>query len=176
MHDSVLQTLALIQRHSTDARRVAGLARRQERELRGWLYEDRPLGDERASLVAALSAAAAEVEELHGVFVELASSGDCPLDEPAAALVLAAREAMANAGKFSGVEQVDVYAEAGDDEIAVFVRDRGSGFDRAAVPPDRRGLAESIERRLERAGGRATVVTAPGQGTEIELRLPRSRP
>jgi signal transduction histidine kinase len=90
--------------------------------------------------------------------------------------VLAAREAMANAAKFSGVEQVDVYAEAAEDEIAVFVRDRGSGFDRAAVPPDRRGLADSIERRLERAGGRATVVTAPGQGTEVELRLPRRRP
>ena len=176
VHDSVLQTLALIQRHATEPRRVASLARRQERELRGWLYEDRPLGDEQASLVAALSAAAAEVEELHGVRVELASAGDCPLDEGVQAVVLAAREAMANAAKFSGVEQVDVYTEAGEDEIAVFVRDRGSGFDRAAVPPDRRGLAESIERRLERAGGRATVVAAPGEGTEIELRLPRRRP
>jgi len=176
VHDSVLQTLALIQRHATEPRRVASLARRQERELRGWLYEDRPLGDEQASLVAALSAAAAEVEELHGVRVELASAGDCPLDEGAQAVVLAAREAMANAARFSGVEQVDVYTEAGEDEIAVFVRDRGSGFDRAAVPPDRRGLAESIERRLERAGGRATVVAALGEGTEIELRLPRRRP
>ena len=176
VHDSVLQTLALIQRHSAEPRRVAALARRQERELRGWLYADRPLGDERASLVAALSAAAAEVEELRGVRVELASAGDCPLDEDATAVVLAAREAMTNAAKFSGVEEVDVYAEVDEDEIAVFVRDRGSGFDRAAVPPDRRGLAESIERRLERAGGRATVVTAPGEGTEVELRLPRRKP
>ena len=83
---------------------------------------------------------------------------------------------MTNAAKFSGVEEVDVYAEVDENEIAVFVRDRGSGFDRTAVPPDRRGLAESIERRLERAGGRASVVTAPGEGTEVELRLPRWRP
>ena len=176
VHDSVLQTLALIQRHSSEPRRVAALARRQERELRGWLYEDRPLGDDEASLVAALSAAAADVEELHGVRVELASAGDCPLDEGAQAVVLAAREAMANAAKFSGSDEISVYAEADDARVSVFVRDRGSGFDRAAVPPDRRGLAESIERRLERAGGRATVVAAPGEGTEIELRLPRRRP
>jgi signal transduction histidine kinase len=176
VHDSVLQTLALIQRHSTEPRRVAALARRQERELRGWLYEDRPLGDERASLVAALSAAAADVEELHDVRVELASAGDCAVDEGAAALVLAAREAMANAAKFSGVEDVDVYAEVGEDEVAVFIRDRGAGFDRAAVAVDRRGLAESIEGRMERVGGSATVVSAPDQGTEVELRLPRRRP
>jgi signal transduction histidine kinase len=83
---------------------------------------------------------------------------------------------MTNAAKFSGVDEVDVYTEVSEDEIAVFIRDRGAGFDRAAVPPDRRGLSGSIERRLERAGGRATVVTAPGEGTEIELRLPRRRP
>jgi signal transduction histidine kinase len=169
VHDSVLQTLALIQRHAQEPRRVASLARRQERELRGWLYGERPIGDE-ASLVGALSAAAADVEELHGIRVELSNAGDCPADE---ALVLAAREAMTNAAKFSGAAEVDVYAEVTDDEAAVFVHDRGSGFDRAAVPPDRRGLAESIEGRLERAGGRATVASAPGQGTEIELRLPR---
>src|SRR6188472_4329074 len=141
VHDSVLQTLALIQRHATEPRRVASLARRQERELRGWLYEDRPLGDEQASLVAALSAAA-DVEEVHGIRVELSNAGDCPADD---ALVLAAREAMTNAAKFSGVEEVAVYAEVTDDEAAVFVHDRGAGFDRAAVPPDRHGLAESIE-------------------------------
>src|SRR5580765_111695 len=169
VHDSVLQTLALIQRHAQEPRRVASLARRQERELRGWLYGERPLGDE-ASLVGALSAAAADVEELHGVRVELSNAGDCPADE---ALVLAAREAMTNAAKFSGADEVDVYAEVTDDEVAVFVHDRGVGFVRAAVSPDRRGLAESIEGRLERAGGRATVTTAPGQGTEVELRLPR---
>jgi signal transduction histidine kinase len=170
VHDSVLQTLALIQRHAAEPRRVASLARRQERELRGWLYGEKPLGDDGTSLVAALSAAAADVEELHGVRVELASAGDAPPDN---ALVLAAREAMTNAAKFAGVDEIDVYAEVTDDEIAIFVHDRGKGFDRAAVPDDRQGLKESIEARLERAGGKATVTSTPGGGTEVELRLPR---
>jgi|SRR4051812_27398099 signal transduction histidine kinase len=174
VHDSVLQTLALIQRHAQEPRRVASLARRQERELRGWLYEEQPLDDDEASLFAALSTAAADVEELHGVRVELAHAGDGPVDAPARALVLAAREAMTNAAKFAGVEEIDVYLEATDDGISVFVRDRGAGFDRAAVPADRRGLAESIEQRLARAGGRATITSAPGQGTEVELTLARS--
>jgi signal transduction histidine kinase len=175
VHDSVLQTLALVQRHAQEPQRVAALVRRQERELRGWLYGDRPLGDDGASLGAALSAAAADIEEIHGVRVELASAGDCPVDDPLAALVLAAREAMANAAKFAGTGEIDVYAEVADDTVAVFVRDRGSGFDRSAVPADRRGLSESIEGRLQRAGGRATIVSAPGEGTEVELRLPRGQ-
>ena len=173
VHDSVLQTLALVQRHAQEPRRVAAIARRQERELRGWLYGDRPLGDESASLLAALSTAAADVEELYGVRIELASAGDCPVDEAVGAVVLAAREAMANAAKFAGTDEVDVYVEVTDDAAAVFVRDRGVGFDRAAVPKGRLGLTESIEGRMERAGGRATVTTAPGAGTEVELRLPR---
>ena len=173
VHDSVLQTLALIQRHAQEPRRVASLARRQERELRGWLYGDQPLGDDSASLMAALQAAAGDVEELHGVRVELASAGDCPVDQPVGALVLAAREAMTNAAKFAGVDEIDVYAEVTADTVGVFVRDRGAGFDRDAVPADRRGLVESIEGRMERAGGRATVVSSPGGGTEVELHLPR---
>ena len=164
VHDSVLQTLALIQRHAHEPRRVASLARRQERELRGWLYGDQPLGDDSASLMAALSAAAGDVEELHGVRVELASAGDCPVDTVGRRLVLAAREAMTNAAKFAGVEEIDVYAEVTDEAVSVFVRDRGPGFDRAAVPADRRGLVESIEGRMERAGGRATIVIEPGRG------------
>ena len=173
VHDSVLQTLALIQRHAQEPRRVASLARRQERELRGWLYGEMPFGDESTSLVAALSAVVADVEEVHGVRVELASAGDCPADD---ALVLAAREAMTNAAKFAGVEEIDVYAEVTEDAVSVFVHDRGAGFDRAAVPADRRGLADSIEGRLERAGGTATIVTRPGEGTDVELRLPRRTP
>jgi signal transduction histidine kinase len=173
VHDSVLQTLALIQRHAHDPRQVASLARRQERELRGWLYGDQPLGDDTASLVAALEAAAGDVEELHGVRVELASAGDCPVDPSVGALVLAAREAMTNAAKFAGVEKIDVYIEVTDDAVSVFVRDRGAGFDRGAVPADRKGVAESIEGRMERARGRASVITSPGDGTEVELHLPR---
>ena len=173
VHDSVLQTLALIQKHADEPRRVASLARRQERELRGWLYGDQPLGNDNASLMAALSAAAGDIEELHGVRVELASAGDCPVDASVGALVLAAREAMTNAAKFAGVEEIDVYAEVDDDAVSIFVRDRGAGFDRAAVPSDRQGLRESIEGRMERAGGRAAIVTSPGGGTEVELHLPR---
>ena len=173
VHDSVLQSLALIQRHANEPRRVASLARRQERELRGWLYADHPLGDESASLVASLEAAAGDVEERHGVRVEIASAGDCPVDPSMSALVLAAREAMTNAAKFAGVEEIDVYVEVTDDAVGVFVRDRGAGFDRTAVPADRKGVAESIEGRMQRAGGRAAIVTSPGAGTEVELHLPR---
>ncbi len=170
VHDSVLQTLALIQRHAGEPKRIAALARRQERELRGWLYGDGAASGE--TLAGALGDAAAEIEETYGVQVEVASGGDTPLDDNVRAVVLAAREAMQNAAKFSGAEEISVYAEAGSDGIGVFVRDRGAGFDRAAVPTDRHGLSESIEGRLARAGGRATITSAPGEGTEVELRLP----
>ena len=170
VHDSVLQTLALIQRHAAEPKRIAALARRQERELRGWLYGDGAAPGE--TLAGALGEAAAQIEETYGVQVEVASGGDCPLDDDVRAVVLAAREAMQNAAKFSGVDEISVYAEAGSDGIGVFVRDRGAGFDRAVVPPDRHGLSQSIEGRLARAGGRATVTSAPGEGTEVELRLP----
>ena len=175
VHDSVLQTLALIQRHAEEPRRVASLARRQERELRSWLYGDGTTAPG-GTLSGALAAAASEVEELHGVRVELASGGDCELTDDLRPLVLAAREAMVNAAKFSGADEVDVYAEADEARASVFVRDRGAGFDRVAVPEDRRGLTESIEGRMARAGGNATVTSAPGEGTEVELLLLRSEP
>ncbi|MEP6976742.1 MAG: PspC domain-containing protein [Thermoleophilia bacterium] len=173
VHDSVLQTLALIQRHAEEPRRVGSLARRQERELRSWLYGDGTTA-QGGTLAGALAAAATEIEELHGVRVELASGGDCALSEELRPLVLAAREAMANAAKFSGVEEVDVYAECDGMRASIFIRDRGAGFDRSAVPPDRRGIAESIEGRMTRAGGSATITSSPGEGTEVELLLPRS--
>ncbi len=171
IHDSVLQTLALIQRHAGDSARVATIARRQERELRGWLYGSGVADVDR--LIAALAEAAADVEDIHGVPIELASAGDVPLDDRTRQLVLAAREAMTNAAKFSGAAEIAVYAEVDAEAVSVFVRDRGAGFDRATVTPDRRGIAESIEGRLERAGGTAAIVSAPGSGTEVELRLPR---
>ncbi len=172
VHDSVLQTLALVQRHANDPNRVAALARRQERELRRWLYGTGVA--EASSLVDALSDAAADIEELHGVRIEIASAGDAPLDDALEQLVLAAREAMANAAKFSGADEVSVYVESRSDGVAVFVRDRGTGFERSAVAADRRGIVESIEGRMQRAGGSAGIVTAPGDGTEVELTMPRA--
>jgi signal transduction histidine kinase len=172
VHDSVLQTLALVQRHAGDEARVSSLARRQERELRRWLYGSGFGGG--TTLEDALAEAAADVEELHGVKIELASAGHVLLDADLEQLVLAAREAMTNAAKFAGAGEISVYAEADAASVSVFIRDRGAGFDRTAVPADRRGLSESIEGRITRAGGLATIRSAPGQGTEIELTMPRS--
>jgi signal transduction histidine kinase len=169
LHDSVLQTLALMQKRVDDPREVAALARRQERELRAWLNGRRASGEQTVAL--ALESAAAEVEEAHGVPIEDVAVGDAPLDERAEALVAAAREAMVNAAKFAG--PVALYAEVDAERIEVFVRDRGPGFDPAAVPADRRGVSESIVGRMERHGGRAVVNTAPGEGTEIELVISR---
>ncbi len=172
VHDSVLQTLALIQRRAEDSREVATLARQQERELRNWLY-GRALGGDR-TVVTAVERAAADVEELHGVRVDVVSAGDAPLDERLDALVLAAREAMTNAAKFSGADAVSVYVEAGAGAATVFVRARGVGFDPRAVPDDRHGIRESIERRMARHGGTAAIMTTPGSGTEVELTMPLS--
>ena len=149
MHDSVLQTLTLIQKDPADARR---LARRQERELRAWLYPDRA-ADAEGTLADAVEAAAAEIEELHGVRVDVVRTGDAPLDERAQALVLAAREAMANAARHSGVDEVSVFLDAGDGAISLYVRDRGSGFDPDAVAADRRG-ARRVDPRQDGARGR----------------------
>ena len=171
VHDSVLQTLALVQRESSDPKRVAALARRQERELRRWLYPD-PATAASDGLAAAIDAAAAEVEELHGVPVELVRTGDAQMDDDVEALVRAAREAMANAARHSGAEQVSAFVDVGEDEIAVFVRDRGHGFDVDALPPDAHGIAESIRGRMSRAGGSA-VLNSSDEGTEVELRLRR---
>jgi signal transduction histidine kinase len=170
VHDSVLQTLALVQRHADDPPRIASLARRQERELRRWLYGS-GVG-EAATMLDALGEAAADVEELHQVRVELVGAGDAPLDDPVSQLVLAAREAMTNAAKFSGSDEIAVYAECAEDGVTVFVRDRGIGFDRGSIAPGGRGLTDSIEARMSRAGGSASIVSTPGSGTEVELRLP----
>jgi signal transduction histidine kinase len=174
LHDSVLQTLALIQRRAGDPRTVSTLARRQERELRAWLSGESARAPT-ASLAAALTAAAQEVEELHGVDVEVVTVGDCPLDDRLAALVQAVREALANAARFSGADKVDLYAEVTNARASVFVRDRGAGFDPAAVPADRRGVRESIVGRMERHRGHARVQSAPGAGTEVELTMERDR-
>ncbi|GAB2588191.1 ATP-binding protein [Microlunatus antarcticus] len=170
LHDSVLQTLALIQRQAEDPRAVQQLARRQERELRGWLYAD---DVPEASLRAALTAAAAEVEDERGVPVEVVMVGDCETSDAVQALVRAAREAMVNAAKHSGADKIDVYAEVTDTEIEVFVRDRGAGFDVDAVADDRYGVRGSILNRMTRHGGRASIRSRPGDGTEVRLEVTR---
>ena len=170
LHDSVLQTLALIQRQAGDPKKVTALARRQERELRQWLYGDAPSG---GSLVEALTAELLDVEDTHGVDVELVSVGDTELTPELAAIVRASREAMVNAAKHSGAERVDVFAEADEDQVSVYIRDRGRGFDLADIDDDRMGVRASIVERVKRAGGRAIIRTAPGEGTEVRLELPR---
>lgn len=171
LHDSVLQTLALIQRNADDATSVARLARSQERDLREWLYGPRPTAD--ATVASVVKAAAAEVEDRHGVAVDLVLVGDGPLDERVQALVFALREAMLNAVRHAGAP-VSVYVEVGPDAIEAFVRDRGAGFDPASVPPDRLGVRESIIGRMERHAGSATVRSDP-DGTEVRLDLPLPR-
>ncbi|WP_047259038.1 ATP-binding protein [Corynebacterium uterequi] len=171
LHDSVLQTLALIQKRADDPSQVIRLARAQERELRGWLFDPAEHPGAR-TVFAALAEAAGEVEDLLGVRIAPVTVGeDRQLDEPAEAIVRAAREAMLNAAKHAQVDSVDVYAEHVGGVLSVFVRDRGVGFDLAAMEPDRHGVRESIIARVERVGGQARVFSTPGEGTEVELTL-----
>jgi signal transduction histidine kinase/phage shock protein PspC (stress-responsive transcriptional regulator) len=172
VHDQVLHTLALIQRNSDDPREVARLARGQERELRNWLYK--PTASPTDRLAAALEAAAAEVEDTYAVTVDVVVVGDSEVDEPLGALVQAAREAMVNAGKHAGVATVSLYAEVEPEAVSVFVRDRGTGFDVGTVDGDRHGVSGSIVGRMERHGGTAQIRTAPGEGTEVRLRISRA--
>jgi signal transduction histidine kinase len=178
LHDSVLQTLILLQRNAATPREVAVLARRQERELRGWLYSSgRGARDHRdparpTTLAAAVRAIATEVEELHDVSVELVVVGDAAMDPRTDALAQATREALINACRHSGSDEVSVYLEAEGDTIEVFVRDRGRGFDPDSIAPDRHGVNESIRGRVARHGGTATITSAPGEGTEVILELP----
>jgi signal transduction histidine kinase len=189
LHDSVLQTLALIQKQAGSEREVRRLARGQERELRNWLYgpdgygrtsamrqevdsapEDR-LGQ---ALSGQLAVICGEVEDAFAITVHPVVVGDCVLDERLVAQLAAAREAIVNSAKHAQVGEVSVYAEVEPERVAVYVRDRGAGFDQDEVPADRHGLADSIRGRMERNGGRARVRTAPGEGTEVQLEMPRS--
>jgi signal transduction histidine kinase len=168
LHDSVLQTLALMQKRAHDPRDIAALARRQERELRSWLNNGAARSTA-TSFAAALEAAVAELEDAHGVPVDVVAVGDRALDDKGEALLGATREAVLNAVKFAPDSAISVYAEVGGDRMEVFVRDRGPGFDLGTVPADRRGLRESVLGRMERHGGRAAIHTRPGAGTEVEL-------
>jgi signal transduction histidine kinase len=171
VHDSVLHTLTLIQRHVEDPREVVRLARAQERELRAWLYRPAPEAD--AVLSGALERIAAEVEDAHRATIEVVVVGEAPIDERLGALLMAAREAMVNAAKYAGEAAISVYGEVEPEQVTVFVRDRGKGFDLGAVPEDRLGIRQSIIGRMERNGGVAAVRSAPGDGTEVQLEMRR---
>jgi signal transduction histidine kinase len=173
LHDSVLQTLALIQRKPGDANEVARLARAQERELRDWLYAGTPAGAE--SLQAAVRDVVAEVEDGHGVPVDLVVVGDRPTDQASRALVQAMREALLNAVRH-GKAPVSAYVESSAEGVSAFVRDRGDGFDPEEVPTDRLGVRESIIGRMARHGGRAEVRRVAAGGTEVRLELPAETP
>lgn len=175
VHDSVLQTLALIQRRADDPQQVVQLARAQERELRSWLFEGRTLGDGDATTVGeGVRQIQRDVEARHGIPVEVVTVGDCRLDDDLNALLAAAREATVNAAKWSGASEISVYAEVEPKQVEVAVRDRGKGFDPDAVSADRKGLAESVHGRMSRHGGSAIVQSAVGEGTKVTLTMPRS--
>ena len=172
LHDSVLQTLALVQR-ADDPARMAALARRQERELRGWLYGG---GSEpnQATVRAAVEHLAGVIEDRHGVVMDVVAVGDAPLDPAMESLVAAAGEAMTNAARWSGCPTVSVYVEATPQGVDVFVRDRGAGFDPQVVDGDSRGIRDSIRGRLDRVGGRCEITSSKDHGTEVRLHVARS--
>jgi signal transduction histidine kinase len=171
LHDSVLQTLALIQKNADDATTVARLARAQERDLRSWLYAGEST-DER-TVASALRGAAARIEDEYAVSVDVVTVGDCDIDEQLRPVVHATGEAVTNAAKHAGTGKIDVYAEITGSAIDVFVRDRGRGFDLDEIPADRYGVRNSIVDRMQRHGGSAEVRSTTGEGTEVRLHLPR---
>jgi len=179
VHDSVLHTLTLIQRNAENANEVRRLARAQERDLRAWLHKPDGSGkaedEEPDTLAEAVRGHAAEVEDKHGVPLEVVVVGDCPLDDRLTAQMQAAREAMVNAAKYGGEGgAVQVYAEVEGRTVFVSVRDRGPGFDLDAIPADRMGVRESIIGRMERNGGTARLRAVPDGGTEVELEMERA--
>jgi signal transduction histidine kinase len=179
VHDSVLQTLALIQHSSDDPRQVVRLARAQEHELRAWLFEGRPpgtIGDGATTISEGIELLQRQVEGDHGTPVHVVVVGDCSLDDRVRGLLDATREATVNAAKWSGAPEISVFAEVEPTTATVFVRDRGTGFDPAAVPADRQGLSRSVRERMVRLGGSADIRSGSGQGTEVVLTLPRRQP
>jgi signal transduction histidine kinase len=175
LHDSVLQTLTLIERSAGDEAAVTRLARNQERELRAWLFDPESAdADAPTTYASLLRTLQGEIENDYGVTIELVTVGDCEADEKVIALVAAAREAAINAAQWSNASTVSIYGEVEADSLTLFVRDLGRGFDVDAVPSDRRGIALSIHQRMEHHGGSASIKSTIGAGTEVQLTLPRS--
>ena len=174
LHDSVLQTLSLIQRDHSDPDTVLRLARAEERGLRTWLYGQQSSAGQAHGLADQLQDTAATVEQSQATLVEVVTVGDLTTHTPATdAVVAAAREAMLNAARHSGDPQpVQVFARMAPDEVSVYIRDRGCGFDPDTLPPDRGGVRDSIIGRITRAGGTTTIRSAPGAGTEVQIRMP----
>jgi signal transduction histidine kinase len=170
VHDQVMHTLALIQRNAADTKTVQRLARGQERSLRNWLY--RPAASPSEQFAAALEQVAAEVEDTYAIEVETVVVGDREVDEKVGALIAAAREAVVNAARHAKVQTVSLYAEAEPEQLSVFVRDRGTGFDPSTVEDHRHGVRGSIIGRMDRHGGRAEIRSEPGAGTEVRLIMP----
>jgi signal transduction histidine kinase len=180
LHDSVLQTLAIIQKKANNPREVMLLARRQERELRTWLYDGTAaVHDGPRTLAQAIAAAADSVEADHGVVIEVVQVGDAAASDSVSALVAASREAMVNAAKHSGAAEISVFVEVeptpSGRTAEVFVRDRGKGFDTSVIADDRHGIRDSLVQRMERVDGAARIHSEIGEGTEVQLvlRLPR---
>ena len=171
IHDSVLQTLTLVQKHADDPTRVQQLARSEERSLRDWLYGQ---GAGESTFTAAMQHTAHEVETRHGVTIDVVAVGDLQVDSRIEAILAAAQEAMVNAAKHAGVATVQVFTEVEPDCVTVFVRDRGRGFDLDGIADDRAGVRESIEGRMKRFGGTAVIKTRQGDGTEVALTMPRA--
>jgi signal transduction histidine kinase len=174
LHDSVLQTLTLIERAAANESDVVRLARNQERELRQWLFSPETLTDAPTSFVGLVGAIEHDVENDYGVRVELVTVGDCVPDDRVVTLVAAGREAAINAAKWSGAASVSIFTEVEPTTISIFVRDRGVGFDLDAIPADRQGIALSIRQRMGQLGGETFINTAVGSGTEVQLVMPRS--
>jgi signal transduction histidine kinase len=174
LHDSVLQTLTLIERAAANESDVVRLARNQERELRQWLFSPETVTNASTSFVGLVGAIEHDVENDYGVRVELVTVGDCVPDERVMALVAAGREAAINSAKWSEAASVSIFSEVEPTSISLYVRDRGVGFDLDAIPADRQGIALSIRQRMSQFGGEATINTSEGSGTEVQLVMPRS--
>lgn len=172
LHDSVLQTLALIQKSASSPADVTRLARAQERELREWIYQD--AAHNAGALVERVKAVCAEAEDVYGQAVEVVAVGDAELTDRGSALVQAVREAVLNGVRHGGTT-VSVYVEAGAQGVDVFIKDRGPGFDVETVPADRLGVRESVVGRMQRNGGTAEIISS-ADGTEVRLHLPSDTP
>lgn len=174
LHDSVLQTLTLIERAAANGGDVTRLARNQERELRQWLFSPETISSSSTSFVGLVGAIEHDVENDYGVKVELVTVGDCVPDEKVLALVAAGREAAINAAKWSEASSVSIFAEVELKSVSLFVRDRGVGFDLDEIPADRQGIATSIKQRMAQYGGQTSISSTVGAGSEVQLVMPRS--